>query len=46
MRDDMLETFSIDELPAMKDIDEKYWLKTPMAVWPVSRPISPITALP
>ncbi len=29
MRDDMLETFSIDELPAMKDIDEKYWLKTP-----------------
>ncbi|MCX7561247.1 extracellular solute-binding protein [Sulfitobacter sp. F26204] len=29
MRDDMLETFSIDELPAMKNIDEKYWLKTP-----------------
>ncbi|KAA0912360.1 extracellular solute-binding protein [Aquicoccus porphyridii] len=28
MRDDMLETFSIDELPAMKEIDEKYWLKT------------------
>lgn len=29
MRDDMLETFSIDELPAMRNIDEKYWLKTP-----------------
>ena len=28
MRDDMLETFSIDELPNMRNIDEKYWLKT------------------
>ena len=28
MRDDMLETFSIDEIPNMKNIDEKYWLKT------------------
>jgi len=28
MRDDMLETFSIDELPEMRNIDEKYWLKT------------------
>ncbi|APE45621.1 hypothetical protein BOO69_18815 (plasmid) [Sulfitobacter alexandrii] len=28
MRDDMLETFSIDEIPNMRNIDEKYWLKT------------------
>ena len=28
MRDDMLETFDIEELPAMKNIDEKFWLKT------------------
>ena len=28
MRDDMLETFTLDEIPAMKNIDEKYWLKT------------------
>ncbi|KGM47783.1 extracellular solute-binding protein [Pseudooceanicola atlanticus] len=28
MRDDMLETFGLDEIPNMKNIDEKYWLKT------------------
>lgn len=28
MRDDMLETFSLDEIPNMRNIDEKYWLKT------------------
>ncbi|GGM12711.1 ABC transporter substrate-binding protein [Pseudooceanicola nanhaiensis] len=28
MRDDMLETFDIEEIPAMKNIPEEYWLKT------------------